>query len=44
MRMVKLFFMATCLLFATVAVAGNAGPLKATNEYYFVGHLGEFSE
>lgn len=31
-------FLFVCVLFGTIAVADEAAPLWATNEYYFVGH------
>ena len=44
MRLMKLLPISVFVLFATiaVAVADDAAPLKATNEYYFVGDLGIF--
>jgi hypothetical protein len=42
MKLIKLLLVSACLVFATTAVANAAGPLKATTEYSFTGHLGVF--
>jgi hypothetical protein len=42
MKLIKLLLVATCLVFATTAGAKDDGPLYATTEYAFVGHLEQF--
>jgi hypothetical protein len=42
MKLIKLLFISTCIVFATSAVADNAAHLTVTTEYAFVGHLGIF--
>ena len=42
MKLIKLLLVSTCLVFATTAGAKDDGPLYATTEYAFVGHLEQF--